>query len=36
MRAATLTVVNAYRMAMAEFAQMRIMDIYYSRLTDED
>ena len=26
-RAATLTVVNAYRMAMAEFAQMGIMDI---------
>jgi uncharacterized protein (DUF2252 family) len=35
-RAATLTVVNAYRMAMAEFAQLRLMDIYYSRLTDED
>ena len=35
-RAATLTVVNAYRMAMAEFAQMRIMDIYYSKLTDEE
>ena len=35
-RAATLTVANAYRMAMADFAQMRVMDIYYSRLTDED
>ena len=35
-RAATLTVVNAYRMAMADFAQMGVMDIYYSRLTDED
>ena len=35
-RAATLTVVNAYRMAMAEFAQMRVMDIYYSKLTDEE
>ena len=34
--AATLTVVNAYRMAMADFAQMGVMDIYYSRLTDED
>ena len=33
---ATLTVVNAYRMAMAEFSQMRIMDIYYSKLTDEE
>ena len=35
-RAATLTVVNAYRMALADFAQMGVMDIYYSRLTDED
>ena len=35
-RAATLTVVNAYRLAMADFAQMRLMDIYYSKLTDED
>jgi len=35
-RAATLTVVNAYRMAMAEFAQMGVMDIYYSKLTDEE
>ena len=35
-RAATLTVVNAYRMAMADFAQMRVMDIYYSKLTDEE
>ena len=35
-RAATLTVVNAYRMAMADFAQMGVMDIYYSQLTDED
>ena len=35
-RAATLTVVNAYRMAMADFAQMGVMDIYYSRLTDDE
>ena len=35
-RAATLTVVNAYRMAMADFARMRVMDIYYSQLTDEE
>ena len=35
-RAATLTVVNAYRMAMAKFAQMGVMDIYYSKLTDEE
>ncbi len=35
-RAATLTVVRAYRQAMAEFAQMRVMDIYYSRLTEEE
>ena len=35
-RAATLTVVNAYRLAMADFARMRVMDIYYSRLTDEE
>ena len=35
-RAATLTVANAYRMAMADFAQMRVMDIYYSKLTDEE
>jgi len=35
-RAATLTVVNAYRMAMADFAQMGLMEIYYSKLTDED
>ena len=34
--AATLTVANAYRMAMADFAQMGVMDIYYSRLTDEE
>ena len=35
-RVATLTVVNAYRMAMADFAQMGVMDIYYSRRTDDD
>ena len=35
-RAATLTAVNAYRMAMAEFARMGVMDIFYSKLTDEE
>jgi len=35
-REATLTAVRAYRQAMAEFAQMRVMDIYYSRLTEEE
>jgi len=34
-RAATLTSVTAYRETMAEFAQMRTMDIWYARL-DED
>jgi uncharacterized protein (DUF2252 family) len=34
-RAATLASVTAYREAMAEFAQMRTMDIWYARL-DED
>jgi uncharacterized protein (DUF2252 family) len=34
-RAATMTSVTAYREAMAEFAQMRTMDIWYSCL-DED
>src|SRR5215472_5226681 len=34
-RAATLASVRAYREAMAEFAQMRTMDIWYSHL-DED
>jgi len=35
-RAATLVVVRAYREAMAEFAQMGIMDIWYAHLTEED
>ena len=35
-RSATRTVVRAYREAMAEFAQMRVMDIWYARLTEED
>ena len=35
-RAATLTVVNAYRLAMADFARMGVMDIYYSRLTEDE
>jgi len=34
-RAATLAAVRAYREAMAEFAQMRTMDIWYAHL-DED
>jgi len=34
-RAATLASVTAYREAMADFAQMRVMDIWYSHL-DED
>jgi len=34
--AATMTVVNAYRTAMADFARMGVMDIYYSKLTDEE
>jgi uncharacterized protein (DUF2252 family) len=34
-RAATLASVRAYRQAMAEFAQMRTMDIWYAHL-DED
>jgi uncharacterized protein (DUF2252 family) len=34
-RAATLASVTAYRQAMAEFAQMRTMDIWYAHL-DED
>ena len=35
-RASTLTVINAYRLAMADFARMGVMDIYYSRLTDDE
>jgi uncharacterized protein (DUF2252 family) len=35
-RAATLASVAAYRQAMAEFAQMRTMDIWYAHLTDDD
>ena len=35
-RSATRTVARAYREAMAEFAQMRVMDIWYARLTEED
>ena len=35
-RTATLTVVDTYREAMADFAQMGVMDIYYSRRTDEE
>jgi uncharacterized protein (DUF2252 family) len=35
-REATLAVVRAYREAMAEFAQMGVMDIWYAHLTEED
>ena len=35
-QAVTLTVVNAYRLAMADFAQMGVMGIYYSRLTEAE
>ena len=35
-RAATLASVAAYRDAMAEFAQMRTMDIWYAHLTEDD
>ena len=35
-RAATLASVAAYRAAMAEFAQMRTMDIWYAHLTEDD
>jgi uncharacterized protein (DUF2252 family) len=35
-RGAALAVVRAYREAMAEFAQMGIMDIWYAHLTEED
>ena len=34
-RDATLTAVRAYREAMAEFAQMRTLDIWYARLSEE-
>lgn len=35
-RASTLASVTAYRQAMAEFAQMRTMDIWYAHLTEDD
>ena len=35
-RTSTLASVAAYRLAMAEFAQMRTMDIWYAHLTDDD
>ena len=35
-RASTLASVAAYRAAMAEFAQMRTMDIWYAHLTEDD
>jgi uncharacterized protein (DUF2252 family) len=35
-RAATLTSVLAYRTAMADFAQMRTMDIWYAHLDDDE
>jgi uncharacterized protein (DUF2252 family) len=35
-RASTLAAAAAYREAMAEFAQMRTMDIWYAHLTEDD
>ena len=35
-RAATLASVAAYREAMTEFAEMRTMDIWYARLSEQD
>ena len=35
-RAATLASVGAYRAAMAEFAQERVMEIWYARLSEAD
>ena len=35
-RAATLASVTAYREAMARFAEMRTMDIWYARLAEQD
>src|ERR1700712_1419749 len=35
-REATLTSVRAYREAMAEFAQMRTMDIWYAHLSEDE
>ncbi len=35
-RAATLASVTAYRAAMAAFAEMRTMDIWYARLSEQD
>ncbi len=35
-QASTLASVAAYRQAMAEFAQMRTMDIWYAHLTEDD
>ena len=35
-RAATLASVRAYREAMAEFAEMRTMDIWYAHLSEQD
>jgi hypothetical protein len=35
-RAATLASVRAYRKAMAGFAQMGTMDVWYARLSEQD
>lgn len=35
-RAATAAVVNAYQKAMAEFAAMRVMDVWYAHLSEDD
>ena len=35
-RAATVASVSAYREAMAEFAEMRTLDVWYSRVTEQE
>jgi len=35
-RAAALSAVGSYHSAMAEFAQMRVMDIWYARMSEDD
>ena len=35
-RAATLTVISEYRMAMAQFAELPIMEVWYARISEDD
>ena len=35
-RTAALTAVSSYRASMAEFAAMRVMDVWYARLSEDD